>query len=66
LTLSNESIKLCGFVAGDFGMGGVSTVDRVGSASEVMRIMISNGFSTPIQVFIFILRLLYSALPFRR
>lgn len=62
LVVNSEKIKACDFVAGKFGMGGVSTVDRIGSASEVMRIMISNGYSVPVQVFIFILRLLYSAI----
>jgi glycosyltransferase involved in cell wall biosynthesis len=66
LIVNNESIKVCNFIAGKFGIDGVSTIDRIGSASEVMRVMVSNGFSTPVQVLIFILRLIYSALPFRR
>lgn len=61
LVVNSEKIKACDFIAGKFGMGGVSTVDRIGSASEVMRVMISNGYSVPVQVSIFILRLLYSA-----
>jgi glycosyltransferase involved in cell wall biosynthesis len=66
LVVNNESIKVCNFIAGKFGIGGVSSIDRIGSASEVMRVMVSNGFSTKVQVLIFILRLIYSALPFRR
>lgn len=66
LVCNNVSIKACNFVAGRFGLDGLSTVDRIGSASEVMRIMVANGFSTTIQVMIFILRLLYSALVTRR
>lgn len=62
LVVNNENIKLCDFIVGRFGIGGVSTVDRIGSASEVMRIMISNGYSVTVQVVIFILRLLYTAL----
>ena len=66
LVMNDEKIKTCDFVAGNFGLEGVSTTDRIGAASEVMRIMVSHGFSTPVQVLIFILRLIYSALPFRR
>lgn len=62
LVTNNEKIKACDFITGRFGMDGISTVDRIGSASEVMRIMISNGYSSPVQVIIFILRLLYSAI----
>lgn len=65
LIVNNEKIKFCNFISGKFGIDGVSTIDRIGSASEVMRVMISNGFSTPVQVLIFILRLIYSASPFR-
>lgn len=61
LVMSDEKIKHCHFIAGKFGLDGVSTVDRLGSASEVMRIMIANGFSTSVQVIVFILRLVYSA-----
>ena len=66
LVINNEKIKLCDFIVGKFGMGGVSTIDRIGSASEVMRIMISNGYSVPVQVGIFILRLLYTAISFKK
>lgn len=66
LVVNNEKVKACNFVAGKFGIDGISTVDRIGSASEVMRIMILNGYSAPVQVFIFILRLLYSAFFSRR
>ncbi len=66
LVVNNENIKICDFIVGKFGMGGVSTVDRVGSASEVMRIMISNGYSVPVQVGIFVLRLLYTAFSFKK
>lgn len=66
LVVNNEKVKVCSFISGNFGLDGVSSVDRIGSASEVMRIMVSNGFSTPIQVLIFVLRLIYSSLPFRR
>lgn len=60
LVKNDIPIKYCDFIAGKFGLDGVSTVDRIGSASEVMRIMVANGFSMPVQVVIFILRLLYS------
>jgi len=66
LVVNNEKVKVCSFISGTFGLDGVSSVDRIGSASEVMRIMVSNGFSTLIQVLIFIFRLIYSSLPFRR
>ena len=66
LVVNKENIKSCNFIVGKFGMEGISTIDRIGSASEVMRIMISNGFSAPIQVAIFILRLLYTALAFKK
>lgn len=66
LIINNEPIKKCSFITGKFGVEGVSSVDRVGSASEVMRIMISNGFSTSVQVLIFVLRLLYSTFSFKR
>ncbi len=66
LVVNNEKIKSCDFIVGKFGMGGISTVDRIGSASEVMRIMISNGYSVPVQVAIFILRLLYTAFSFKK
>lgn len=66
LVCNNVPVKHCDFLAGRFGLGGLSTVDRIGSATEVMRIMVSNGFSTPIQVFIFILRLVYSTFVTRK
>lgn len=66
LIVNREKIKSCDFIVGKFGMGGISTIDRIGSASEVMRIMISNGYSVPIQVVIFILRLLYTAFSFKK
>jgi glycosyltransferase involved in cell wall biosynthesis len=62
LVVNNEKIKSCDFIVGRFGMKGVSTVDRIGSASEVMRIMVANGYSVSGQVAIFILRLLYTAI----
>lgn len=61
LIFNNEKIKLCNFIVGKYGLEGISTTDRIGSASEVMRIMISNGYSAPVQVATFVLRLLYSA-----
>jgi glycosyltransferase involved in cell wall biosynthesis len=66
LVVNNEKIKSCDFIVGKFGIEGVSSIDRLGSASEVMRVMISNGYSVPVQVAIFILRLLYTALPFKK
>jgi hypothetical protein len=66
LVVNNEKIKACDFIVGNFGIEGISTIDRLGSASEVMRIMISNGYSVPVQVAIFILRLLYTALSFKK
>jgi glycosyltransferase involved in cell wall biosynthesis len=66
LVVNNEKVKSCDFIVGTFGIEGVSTIDRIGSASEVMRIMILNGYSVPVQVVIFILRLLYTALSFKK
>lgn len=62
LVVNDENIKFCDSPVGRFGTDGVSAVDHIGSASEVMRVMIANGYFAPIQVAIFILRLLYSAL----
>ena len=61
LVVNKEKIKLCDFIVGRFGTEGVSMTDRIGSASEVMRIMISNDYSASVQVGIFVLRLLYTA-----
>lgn len=66
LVINNEKIKLCNFIVGEFGLGGISTIDRIGSASEVMRVMISHGYSVLIQVVVFILRLLYGAFLFKK
>ena len=61
LIINNENIKLCNRIAGKYGTNGISAIDHIGSASEVMRVMISNGYSISIQVAIFIARLIYSA-----
>lgn len=57
LIQNNESIKQVDFVAGKFALGGLSSQDYVGTASEVMRVMVSFGYSTIIQIAIFIFRL---------
>lgn len=57
LILNNEPIKQVDFIAGSFALGGLSSQDRLGTASEVMRVMVSFGYSTIIQIAIFIFRL---------
>jgi glycosyltransferase involved in cell wall biosynthesis len=59
LIMNNEKIKKCNFIAGSYGTKGISSVDKLGSATEVMRIMIANGFSTAIQLSILITRVVY-------
>jgi glycosyltransferase involved in cell wall biosynthesis len=66
LVMNKENIKFCSYIVGKYGTSGVSATDYVGSASEVMRVMISNGFSVPIQVTIFMFRLLYSTFKSRK
>ena len=56
--INNENIKVCNFVAGEFSLGGISSNDFIGASTEVMRIMISNGFSLPLQTLIFLVRLI--------
>ena len=46
------------FVAGEVGSGGVSSVDRAGSATEVFRVQLAMGSSTVVQVILLMLRLL--------
>lgn len=58
LIVNDEKIKACSFTAGKFGTTGVSVTDSLGSSAEVMRVMVSHGYSTTVQVAIFILRLL--------
>jgi glycosyltransferase involved in cell wall biosynthesis len=62
LILANERISYSKKIAGKFSSQGVSTKDRLGSASEVMRVMVSHGYSLPVQVAVFILRLIYTAI----
>ena len=47
-----------GFVAGEIGRGGVSSVDRVGSATEVFRAQLALGSSPVVQTLLLMLRLL--------
>lgn len=47
-----------GFVAGEIGQEGVSSIDRVGNATEVFRVQVALGNSKTMQVLLFILRLL--------
>jgi len=62
LVMNEEKVKFCDNIAGKFGIQGISTINRVGSATEVMRIMIANGFSLPIQYLILGLRLIYKSI----
>lgn len=62
LILANERISYSKIIAGKFSSYGVSTKDRLGSASEVMRVMVSHGYSLPVQVAVFIVRLMYTAI----
>lgn len=48
------------FVAGNIGQSGLSSVDRVGSATEVFRVQVVLGRSIFIQLILFIFRLLRS------
>lgn len=59
LIVNNEPIKKCDFIAGSYGTNGISSIDKLGSATEVMRIMIANRFSTFIQLCIFLARIIY-------
>ena len=47
-----------GFVAGDIGRGGVSSVDRVGNGTEVFRVQLALGSSPVVQALLLMLRLL--------
>ena len=62
LIINNENIKICNFVSGEFSLGGMSSEDFIGASTEVMRIMSSNGFSKPLQIFIFIVKISYRGL----
>lgn len=44
------------FVAGDMGAAGISSVDRVGGATEVFRIQLALGSSFPVQLSLLLLR----------
>lgn len=46
------------FLAGEVGRGGVSSVDRAGSATEVFRVQLVLGSSSVVQTILLILRLL--------
>lgn len=46
------------FVAGEIGRGGVSSVDRVGNATEVFRVQLANGRSAFVQTLLLLIRLL--------
>lgn len=51
-------IKVCDFIAGEFGTGGVSSVDTVGVLTEFFRVQLLTERYKSFQVFIFIVRLL--------
>lgn len=46
------------FVAGEIGRGGISSVDRIGNATEVFRVQVATGHSMIPQLILFILRVL--------
>jgi hypothetical protein len=46
------------FVGGEIGRGGVSSIDRIGNATEVFRVQLAHGRSVIIQTLLLILRLL--------
>lgn len=48
------------FVAGEIGQGGISSVDRIGNATEVFRVQVATGGSIFVQTLLFMLRLLKS------
>jgi len=50
--------KVCDFVAGELGHGGVSSLDRTGNATEVFRVQLLLGRSRFIQTLLLLLRLL--------
>jgi hypothetical protein len=47
-----------GFVAGEIGRGGVSSLDRAGGATEVFRVQLALGSSAVVQALLLMLRLL--------
>lgn len=46
------------FIAGEIGGGGVSSIDRVGNATEVFRVQLATGRSMVVQTILLLLRLL--------
>jgi len=52
------SRHVCDFLAGEIGSGGVSSLDRVGNATEVFRVQLDIGHSRFIQTILLIIRLL--------
>ncbi|HKB60709.1 MAG TPA: glycosyltransferase [Gallionellaceae bacterium] len=46
------------FIAGEFGTGGVSSIDRIGNATEVFRVQLATGRSFFVQTLLLLLRLL--------
>lgn len=50
------------FVAGEIGQGGVSSLDRIGNATEVFRVQVATGRSVFVQTLIFVIRLLKAAI----
>lgn len=50
-------IKVCDFVAGEFGMDGVSSVDTLGTISEAFRVQLKTGFAKFPQLVLYVLRL---------
>ena len=54
------SRKECDFLTGEIGRGGVSSIDRVGTATEVFRVQVVMGRSVFIQALLLMIRLLRS------
>lgn len=50
--------KVCDFIAGEHGDAGVSSLDRVGNATEVFRVQLMLGRSRLVQTILLLLRLL--------
>lgn len=46
------------FIAGEFGTEGVSSMDRIGNATEVFRVQVETGRSRLVQILLLLLRLL--------
>lgn len=55
---SGARILVCGFVAGTFGHGGVSTTDVAGAHSEFFRVQLHTGENRFVQTLLYFLRLI--------